>query len=212
MQLLERPWGVTAYGEAEVRAKPDLVRVGFTVSRMEAGPLQAFAAVTKVIAAVSEALHQHGVPDDAVQRSQLDLQTSWRHRTGPPEVDGYTCSATFAVETGNLEGIPRLLAALVGVGVHGIDGLEFDVAARDALQEEVNQQAVYAARRKAELYAEAAGVRLGAVVHIEDVAATGDYGRAYAASAAGGASPKVLVPGHVTVSATVIVGFTIGQV
>ena len=212
MRLVERPWGVTLRGVAEVSAKPDLVRIGFTVSRKEAAPLQAFAATTRVVAAVSEALHQHDVPDDAVRRSQMDLQTSWSHRRGEAQVDGYTCAATFAVETGNLEEVPRLLATLVEAGVHGITGLEFDLAARAALQEEASRRAVRAARRKAELYAETAGVRLGAVVHIEDVPADQRYD-AYspAVAAAVESSSEVLVPGQITVSAAVIVGFTIDQ-
>lgn len=211
MQLVERPWGVTVHGTAEVRAKPDLVRIGFTVSRKERTPSQAFATTTEVVAAVREALHQHDVPDEAVHRSQLDLQTSWGHHGGQTRVDGYTCSASFTVETADLDGVPRLLAALVEVGVHGIGGLEFDVAARDALQEEAGRQAVHAARRKAESYAETAGVRLGAVVHIEDVPARRGHDEPYPAAAASAPSRDVLVPGHVTVSAAVIVGFAIDQ-
>ena len=208
MQLVERPWGITVHGTAEVRTQPDLVRIGFTVSRKKAAPAQAFAATTEVVAVVSDTLRRHDVPDDAVRRSQLDLRTSWSHQRTQPEVDGYTCSATFTVETGHLDAMPRLLSALVEVGVHGIDGLVFDTAARDALQEEAGRQAVRAARRKAELYAETAGVRLGAVVHIEDVMPNQETGWVSVAEAS---SPTVLVPGHIAVSAAVLMGFTIAE-
>ena len=32
MQMIERPWGVAAYGAASVKAMPDLVRVRFKVA------------------------------------------------------------------------------------------------------------------------------------------------------------------------------------
>lgn len=34
MQLIERPWGVTAYGAASVKSMPDMVRARFRVVRV----------------------------------------------------------------------------------------------------------------------------------------------------------------------------------
>jgi uncharacterized protein len=69
---------------------------------------------------------------------------------------------------------------------------------------------VAAARSKAGLYAEAAGVRLGPVLHIEDVDPEHAGFERYRAHAVGGeASAADLAPGHVVVSAAVIVGFSI---
>ncbi|MFV2017303.1 SIMPL domain-containing protein [Micromonospora sp. LOL_023] len=69
---------------------------------------------------------------------------------------------------------------------------------------------VAAARRKAELYAEAAGVRLGAVVHIDDVDPENVGHERYRGHGSGGqASAQDLAPGHVVVSAAVILGFSI---
>jgi hypothetical protein len=50
-----------------------------------------------------------------------------------------------------------------------VDGTHFDVIAKRELRAEARRKAVAAARAKADLYAEAAGVRVGAVLHIEDV-------------------------------------------
>src|SRR5262249_10829065 len=38
MQLVERPWGVTAFGADSVKALPDLVRVRFKIVRVEQTP------------------------------------------------------------------------------------------------------------------------------------------------------------------------------
>lgn len=128
--MIERPWGVTAYGAASVKSMPDLVRARFRVIRVEQTPSDAFAAANDAVHQVREALRRHAV--------------------------------------------------------------------------------VAAARRKAELYAEAAEVRLGAVVHIEDVDPERAGTERHRGHGSGGAAAaEDLAPGHVLVSAAVILGFSI---
>lgn len=205
--MLERPWGVSAHGTATVRAEPDLARARFKVSRIEGGPSAAFTAAGEAVRAVRQALRTHGVPDEAVGQSRVDLRSSWSFE---PErtFAGYQCEASFSVESRDLADLQPLLVDLVAAGANEIEAVEFDVAAKDDLRAEARRQAVSAARGKAELYAEAAGVRLGVVLHIEDV----DQEQPYPAHAmSSGASSSDLAPGHVTVSAAVVLGFSIAH-
>lgn len=83
---------------------------------------------------------------------------------------------------------------------------------RKFLRAEARRAAVAAARRKAELYAGEAGVRLGAIVHIEDEdpeQVRGPY-RSHS-SARAESSEEDLAPGHVVVSAAVTLGFAIAH-
>jgi uncharacterized protein len=67
-----------------------------------------------------------------------------------------------------------------------------------------------AARNKAAPYAEAAGDRLGHVVHVEDVnPGNAGFGRYRARGVGGQAAAEDLAPGHVVVSAAVIIGFSL---
>jgi uncharacterized protein YggE len=103
-----------------------------------------------------------------------------------------------------------MLVDLVEAGANEIDSVDFDVTSKGEMRAEARRQAVQAARRKAELYAEAAGVRLGAVVHIDDVDPETVGHERYRSHAAGGAAAdQDLAPGHVVVSAAVILGFSI---
>jgi uncharacterized protein YggE len=211
MQMVERPWGVTAYGAADVKAKPDLMRAKFRVSRTEQTPSDAFAAASDAVHAVRQALRQHDVPDAAVERSRLDLRSSWNYGSERKFL-GYQCEASFSVESRNLDDVQALLVDLVAAGANEIDAVEFDVTGKGELRAEARRQAVGAARRKAELYAEAAAVRLGAVLHIEDVDSD-QVGIAHSRGhgMSGAASPEDLAPGHVVVSAAVVLGFSINH-
>jgi hypothetical protein len=59
MQLVERPWGVAAYGAASVKA-----------------PSKSFSVASEAVHEIRQVLRQHGIPDSAVERSRLDLKSS----------------------------------------------------------------------------------------------------------------------------------------
>jgi uncharacterized protein len=211
MQMIERPWGVVTYGAASVKAMPDLVRVRFKVVKLEQTPSEAFAAASDAVRTVRQALREHGVADAAVERSRLDLKSSFDF-ANQRRFLGYQCQASFALESANLDDAQQLLVDLVGAGANEIEAVDFDVRAKPDLRAEARRQAVAAARRKAELYAEAAGVRIGAVLHIDDVDAEHPNSQLYRGHAyTGVASAEDLAPGHVVVSAAVMIGFSISQ-
>jgi uncharacterized protein YggE len=210
MQMVERPWGVAAYGAASVKAMPDLVRARFKVTRVEQTPSQSFATASDAVREVRQALRRHGVADAAVQRSQLGLNSSWSYGGAQRKFLGYECQASFVAESADLDDVQALLVDLVAAGANQIDGVDFDVRGKADLRAGARRDAVAAARRKAELYAEAAGVRLGAVVHIDDVDPEQPGLERYRGHSTGDeASPEDLAPGHVVVSAAVILGFSI---
>ncbi|MEU8118720.1 SIMPL domain-containing protein [Spirillospora sp. NPDC049024] len=212
MQMIERPWGVTAYGASSVKAMPDLVRARFMVTRVKPTPSEAFAAASEAVQAVRQTLRQHGISDAAVERSRLDLKSSWSYGGSERKFVGYECQASFAVESRALDDVQPLLVDLVAAGANQIDAVDFDVSGKGELRAEARRQAVGAARRKAELFAEAAGVRLGAVLHIDDVDPEQiGSGRYHGHGSGGEASPEDLAPGHVVVSAAVILGFSINH-
>jgi uncharacterized protein YggE len=213
MQMVEQPWGITAYGAASMKAKPDLARIRFRVLRVEKDPTASFALVREAVRAVREALRSHGVPDSAVDSSRLDLKSSWEWGGGNRrQFIGYQCQAAFSVDTADLDDVQALLVDLVSAGANEIDAVEFDVTAKPEMRARARQDAVKAARRKAELYAEAAGVRLGAVIHIEDTDPERVGNERYRGHGSGGeASAEDLAPGYVMVSAAVVAGFAIAH-
>jgi uncharacterized protein len=212
-QMIERPWGVAAYGAASVKAVPDLVRVRFKVIRLEQSPSQAFASVSAAVHAVREAVRAHRIPDAAVERSRLDLRSSWNGFGADRKFLGYQCLASFALRSGNLDGVQQLLIDIVAAGANEMEAVEFDVTTKPELRAQARREAVAAARSKAELYAEAAGVRLGAVLHIDDVDPEHGSAPLYRGQipAGGQSSPEDLAPGHVVVTAAVVLGFSISH-
>jgi uncharacterized protein YggE len=211
MATIERPWGVSVRGTAEVRARPDLARITFRVTRMESTPAAAFAATNDAVTAVRRVLGEHAIADEALEGSRLGLTTLWSYADSHRTFLGYECQATFTVEAPDLDGVESLLVDLVAAGAHEIESVQFDVRNRADLLARARRQAVEAARDRAELYTQAAGVRLGAVVHIDDVEPEHAISLGFDASRSAPGSGPGLAPGHVVLGAAVTLGFAIAQ-
>jgi uncharacterized protein YggE len=208
---IANPWGVSAFGAGSVKAQPDLARIRFRVNRLEQTPAAAFRVASEAVRAVRQSLRRHGIPDAAVAGSRLDLQSDWSYADRRRTLLGYKCEASFAVEHRNLDDLQPLLVDLVDAGADMIEAVDFDVSAKAGLRADARRNAVVAARRKAELYAEAAGITLGPVVHIDDVDPEQDRLNSHRSHGGGGATTEGdLAPGHVVVSAAVVLGFAIG--
>jgi uncharacterized protein len=209
MPMVEQPWGVASYGAASVKANPDLARIRFRVTRLQPTPSQAFAMAGDSVRSVRETLRRHDIPDAAVERSRIGLAGAWSGYFPDRTFLGHQCQASFSVESRDLDRLEQLIIDLVAAGANEIDGVDFDVTAKKELRAEARKQAVAAARAKAQLYAEAAGVGLGPVIHIEDVDPEQRPEPSRGHSAGGQAAGGDFSPGHVVVSAAVILGFSI---
>ncbi|MBC2905864.1 SIMPL domain-containing protein [Streptomyces cupreus] len=201
------------FGAGEVRAEPQLVRVKLGVEVLEPAPEQAFHEAGAAVTRLREVLRGHGIADSSVSGSRLRLSSEYGHANGTRKFLGYFCQAQYVIESEALDDLQQLMVDVVEAGARSIDSVEFDVHDKPALRDEARRRAVAAARRKAEVYAEAAGVHLGPVVHIQDVDAESYEFRQYRGhgGGGGGASANDLAPGMVQVAAGVVLGFSLGH-
>lgn len=209
--LIEKPWGVTAFGAASVRAAPDVARVRASVIRIEQTPAKAFGSTNVAVQAVRDSLRKIGVQDSAVHGSRLGLASAWDGYGEQRKFLGYRCSASFVIELVDLDRLQHMLVEIVAAGAHHVDGVEFDVRDKPALRAQARRDAVEAAKRKAELLAEAAGVKLGSVIHIEDVDPERLEREQYGHGVGGASATDTLAPGHVVVAAAIALGFSIAH-
>ena len=101
-----------------------------------------------------------------------------------------------------------MIDTLVGAGANEIGGINFVVSQASKLLDEAREKAVEDARRKAEIYAKAAGVTLGAPLGISEEGSPGPMSfRKMAAGMAASAAP--VAQGEETLSVTVSVSWSI---
>lgn len=209
-QSIDKPWGASVFGAASVDAAPDLARLRVAIKQTRPKPAEAFEVTRSAVNQVREVLRGHAIPDNAVSTSRLNLQSTWSFNNNERKFLGYACTASFVIEVRELEGLEAILVDVVDAGANHVDGVEFDVSSKKQLRANAREAAVAAAQEKATLYAQAAGVRLGPVVHIKDIDSDqmqNTYRSHSQAAAVGGEGD--LTPGKINVSAGVVLGFSL---
>ena len=116
------------------------------------------------------ALKGAGIDEKDFQTSRLSLQPQYApNRTGPPTaVTSYRASNRVTIKVRDLPKVASVIDTLVGAGANDIGNVGFTVSQPSKLLDEAREKAVADARRKAEIYAKAAGVTLGAPLSIAE--------------------------------------------
>ena len=167
-QSISRPFGINVFGSSLVRTDPDQVEVGLTVSRLGDKPQESFRATHEATSAVRTVLRRRGVPDSAVEGSRVTLEMAYDGYPNRRFV-GYQACVSLRVLLDNLDDLEPLLNEVVEAGAHQIDAVRYQTRRLKEVRSQARSQAVESARLKAAIYASAAGVQLGSVLHIEDV-------------------------------------------
>jgi len=213
-QSIERPVGINVYGSHILRTEPDRAEVEVNVVRMAPTPAVSFEQTTKAVDNVRKALREGGVQDAEIEVSRVQLTTIFEVTDGHRKFLGYQAQVGFRFLVKDVDTVAKLLTAAVTAGANEVKRVQYQTTKLRHLRAEAGKAAVGAARRKAEIYCEAAGVKLGPVVHIEDLNpdAGGSRGHAEADRAPEDDSDEAgggLKPGSLAVTAAVMMTFGI---
>ena len=202
------PPAISVTGEASVSVPPDLAQVDGGVSSDAKSAREASEANNAAMGKVLLALKAAGVEEKDVQTSRLSLQPQYApNRSGPSPVVGYRASNRVTIRVRDVTKVAGVIDTLVGAGANEIGGINFMVSQASKLLDEAREKAIADARRKAEIYARAAGVTLGAPLSIseEGHVTPGPYRK----MAAGMAASAPIAQGEETLSVTVNVSWAI---
>jgi hypothetical protein len=203
------PAAITVTGEATVSAPPDLAQIDAGVSSDAKSAREASDANNAAMGKILLALKGAGIAENDFQTSRLSLQPQYApNRAGPSPVIGYRASNRVTVRVREPNKLAGVIDTLVSAGANDIGGIAFTVSNASKLLDGAREQAVADARRKAETYAKAAGVTLGAPVNISEESNPGPV--AFRRNVAGmAASPTPVAQGEETLHVTVSVSWAI---
>jgi hypothetical protein len=163
------PPAISVTGEASVSVPPDLALVDGGVTSEAKTAREASDANNTAMGKVLLALKTAGIEQKDVQTSRLSLQPQYApNRPGPSPVVGYRASNRVTIRVRDVTKVANVIDTLVGAGANEIGGINFMVSQASKLLDEARDKAVADARRKAEIYARAAGVTLGAPLSISE--------------------------------------------
>src|ERR1700716_4076552 len=203
------PAAISVTGEATVSVPPDLAEIDGGVTSEAKTAREASEANNAAMGKVLQALKGAGIEEKDIQTARLSLHPqSAPNRSGPSAIAGYRASNRVTIRVRDVTKVANVIDTLVGAGANEIGGIHFVVSQASKLLDEAREKAVGDARRKAEIYAKAAGVTLGEPLGIsEEGSAPGPLFRGKVAAPMAITAP--VAPGEETLSVTVSVSWAI---
>jgi uncharacterized protein len=199
---------ITVTGEAQISAAPDLAQIDAGVTTEGKTAREASDANNAAMGKVLLALKGAGIEEKDFQTSRLSLQPQYAPNRAPPNaIVGYQASNRVTVKLRDVSKAAALVDTLVGAGANSIGGISFMVSQPSKLLDEAREQAIADARRKAEIYAKAAGVTLGAPLSISEEGAQAPP--QFRRMSAGIAAAAPIAQGEETLHVTVSVSWSI---
>lgn len=166
-QTSPAPRIITMAGHGEARAVPDTAMVSAGVHAQAPTAAAALAANTARMETVMAALRKQGIPDKDIQTSNFSISPQYANGNGEaPRITGYQANNQVEVRLEDVKKVGSVLDALVSAGANQMNGLSFSIRDDAALLAQARSAAVAEARLKAETFAKAAGVSLGAILSI----------------------------------------------
>ena len=205
---------LTAFGESEVRVRPDLAEVRLGVETEAPTAAQARQENAVRAGKVVDAIKALGIPERAIQTSVFQIypvrRSEDREYRGEPPIVGYKVVNVVSVRTEQFDLVPKIIDNSVGAGANRVDSVSFLLQDEAAARQSALQQAVANARANALAMAKALDVELVTVQTVQQ----GGVGvvrppMLFRAQAAEAAAPTPVFPGEVTVNASVTLSYLI---
>lgn len=180
-------------GHGEMHQRPDMVTITAGVSTQAETASAALQQNSAAMQGVMQAAKEAGVADKDMQTSNFSVQPRYDYSdNAKPQFLGYEVQNSVTLSLRDVGKLGAALDQLVKAGANQITGISFDVANPASMLDEARRLAVADARHKAEVLAQAGGVKLGKMVSLVEggAAAPPVQLRATAAKAAfDGAAP-----------------------
>jgi uncharacterized protein YggE len=203
---------ISVTGEAHISVPPDLAQIDAGVTSEARTAREASDTNNTAMGKILLALKGAGIDEKDYQTSRLSLQAqnSVPKQGTPSTVTGYRASNRVTIRLHDIAKVAGLIDTLVAAGANELGGINFMVSQASKLLDDAREQAVADARRKAEIYAKAAGVSLGAPISISEEGGAQPVFRARMALPMA-AAPTPIAQGEETLSISVAVIWAIKQ-
>jgi len=169
-KLAERSVRVSATGS--VAADPDMAAISTGVIVEADTAKDALARNSTIMAKLIDGLKGLGIAGRDIQTTSVNVEPRYvQAKDGrPATINGYRVVNQVRLTVRDVKRLGEVLDSAITLGANQIHGISFDVSNAEMLEDEARKQAMANAKRRAELYAAAAGAQLGSVITIsEDV-------------------------------------------
>lgn len=162
---------ISISGHGEIRVIPDLAQISLGVASTALTAREALDANTKNMKTLMDTLAAAGIERRDMTTSNFSVGPRFDYGQGgnqPPKLVGYDVNNMLTLVVRKLDTLGTVLDQAVSSGSNQINGISFSVSKPDELLNQARKTAVADASDKAEIYAAAAGFKLGQVLSLSE--------------------------------------------
>ena len=159
---------ITVSGTGETRISADTAVISMGVSARDKDVLKAQQTVNERIAKIRQALTGIGVAEENINTDYMSIYAIYDYDDDVEKVQAYSASMTLAVKVADMEIVGKVIDEAFAAGANTLNGISFSASDTAAAEKESLQAAVADARAKAEILAEAAGLKITGIELVSD--------------------------------------------
>ena len=197
-------------GTGKAVAAPNTAQVSLGVTETAATVTDAQARLNTKTNSVIDALKNLGIEEKDIKTTNYSISPNYDFTAGQ-RITGYSASQNLEVKTDKTELANRAVDSATAAGANVVGGITFvfNDKTRAELENKARKDAVAEAKRKAESLADAAGIRLGRILDVQESSAgqpipLAQFDRAIGS---GGNEQANITPGENTIEITVTLSY-----
>ena len=203
---------VTVQGTGIVNVDADRAGISLGVREVAADVMTAQSEVNGKIAAIVDAMKDMGVDPANISTNSIGIYPNYSYDEGE-SINGYTAYNSIYLTVSDVNNTGAYIDAAFAAGANSLDYVDFSASDTAEAAEQALTLAVDSAKAKAQVLADAAGMKLGDILEIDEGAGSGyDSNALYAKSEETdrGAGTEVLASRQ-TVAANVSITFALEE-
>lgn len=147
-------------GTGEVRVSADTAVISMGVNARNKDVLKAQQEVNETIAAIRKALIAQGVKEENINTELINIYAMYDYQNDREQLTAYNASSTLAVRVTDMESVGTMIDAAFAAGANTLNGVSFSASDTEEAKAEAMKKAVEDAKKKAEILAEASGLKI----------------------------------------------------
>lgn len=159
-------------GSGEVRVSADTAVVSLGVNARDQDVLKAQQQVNETIAAIRAALIAQGIREEYINTDFINIYPLYDYSGVQEQLTAYNASSTLAIQVTDPANVGAVIDAAFAAGANTLNGITFSAADTSEAEAEAMKKAVADAKQKAEILAEASGLK---ITGIESITTGGIY-------------------------------------
>ena len=159
---------IAVNGTGEVRVSADTAVISLGVNARDKDVRKAQQNVNETIAAIRAALIDAGVKEENINTDFINIYAIYEYTEDQEQISAYNANSTLAIKVTEMESVGSIIDVCFAAGANTLNGISFSASDTTEAESDAMKKAFADAKTKAEVLAEAAGLKIKGIEVISE--------------------------------------------